>query len=114
MSFDENNNTNNQSTNDVSALKLKRSSFLLNISDANPVNVDVELYSILLGHEEAIYGLCWYPLNARAKKRPATTILSASMDKSMVLWTFDDNQKMFIDKVKYQSLFRPEEEKKRT
>jgi len=33
-------------------------------------------------------------------KKAATTILSASMDKSMVLWTFDDNQKMYIDKVK--------------
>ncbi len=29
--------------------------------DESPINVDVELYSILLGHEEAIYGLCWYP-----------------------------------------------------
>lgn len=33
-------------------------------------------------------------------KKPATTILSASMDKSMVLWTFDENQKMYIDKVR--------------
>jgi hypothetical protein len=33
-------------------------------------------------------------------KKSATTILSASMDKSMVLWTFDENQKMYIDKVR--------------
>ena len=38
-------------------------------------------------------------LNLEDSKKAATTILSASMDKSMVLWTFDDNQKMYIDKV---------------
>jgi hypothetical protein len=32
-------------------------------------------------------------------KKSATRLLSASMDKSMVLWNFDENQKMFIDKV---------------
>ena len=38
-------------------------------------------------------------MNCVDLKKATTTILSASMDKSMVLWTFDDNQKMFIDKV---------------
>jgi hypothetical protein len=33
--------------------------------DQSLLNVDVELYSILLGHEEAIYGLCWYPNTGR-------------------------------------------------
>lgn len=114
LSFDENNNNNNNQTNiDSTTLKLKRSSFALKL-DQLQMNVDVELYSILLGHEEAIYGLCWYPntgkniiwkffnkimINLKDLKKAATTILSASMDKSMVLWTFDDNQKMFIDKV---------------
>ncbi|CAF1085809.1 unnamed protein product [Adineta ricciae] len=95
LSFDENNN---QVNHDPSALKLKRSSFSLKNSDQSQTNIDVELYSILLGHEEAIYGLCWYPNTDR--KKPATTLLSASMDKSMVLWTFDNNQKMYIDKAR--------------
>ncbi|CAF1469362.1 unnamed protein product [Adineta steineri] len=95
LSFDVNNNHANI---DSTILKLKRSSFTLNISNDLLINIDVELYSILLGHEEAIYGLCWYPNTNR--KKPATTILSASMDKSMVLWTFDDNQKMYIDKAR--------------
>ncbi|CAF2099888.1 unnamed protein product [Rotaria magnacalcarata] len=95
LSFDENNNQTNV---DETILKLKRSSFALKNSDEFSINVNVELYSILLGHEEAIYGLCWYP-NTDLKKA-ATTILSASMDKSMVLWTFDDNQKMYIDKAR--------------
>jgi hypothetical protein len=38
-------------------------------------------------------------INLEDLKKAATTILSASMDKSMVLWTFDENQKMYIDKV---------------
>ena len=29
--------------------------------DESQINVNVELYSILLGHEETIYGLCWRP-----------------------------------------------------
>ncbi|CAF0793944.1 unnamed protein product [Rotaria sordida] len=95
LSFNE---SNNQTNVDPTILKLKRSSFALKITDESPINVNVELYSILLGHEEAIYGLCWYP-NTDLKKA-ATTILSASMDKSMVLWTFDDNQKMYIDKAR--------------
>ncbi|CAF0775093.1 unnamed protein product [Rotaria sp. Silwood1] len=95
LSFDE---SNNQTNVDSTILKLKRSSFAVKVSDESPINVNVELYSILLGHEEAIYGLCWYP-NTDLKKA-ATTILSASMDKSMVLWTFDDNQKMYIDKAR--------------
>jgi len=33
--------------------------------DESRIDVDVELYSILLGHEEAIYGLCWYPNTGR-------------------------------------------------
>ncbi|UJR34031.1 hypothetical protein I4U23_021445 [Adineta vaga] len=98
LSFDDKNNNNNQTNMDPLALKLKRSSFSLKHSDQSQTNVEVELYSILLGHEEAIYGLCWYPNTDR--KKAATTILSASMDKSMVLWTFDDNQKMYIDKAR--------------
>ena len=90
---------------DSTTLKLKRSSFALKTTKS--INVDVELYSILLGHEEAIYGLCWFPRRGKATphvestklEKPATTILSASMDKSMVLWTFDEHQKMFIDRV---------------
>lgn len=38
-------------------------------SDQSPVNVDVELYSVLLGHEEAIYGLCWYPNRGKHAER---------------------------------------------
>jgi hypothetical protein len=49
---------------------------------------------------EMIIWSTFYDENFNVEQRKAaTTLLSASMDKSMVLWTFDDNQKMFIDKV---------------
>ncbi|CAF2706640.1 unnamed protein product [Rotaria sp. Silwood2] len=64
LSFDD---SNNQTNVDSTILKLKRSSFALKFSDESPINVNVELYSILLGHEEAIYGLCWYPNTSKAR-----------------------------------------------
>ncbi|CAF5105966.1 unnamed protein product, partial [Rotaria sp. Silwood1] len=57
LSFDE---SNNQTNVDSTILKLKRSSFAVKVSDESPINVNVELYSILLGHEEEIYGVCLY------------------------------------------------------
>lgn len=60
------------------------------VTDKSTYQVYVE--SVLMGHEQWIYSVNW--------NRKNNTLISASLDKTMVIWEYDKNIKLWIDKVR--------------
>ncbi|XP_065665851.1 elongator complex protein 2 isoform X2 [Hydra vulgaris] len=55
----------------------------------------VSLESVLVGHENWVYGLSWY-----AKPESNPILLSASMDKSLIIWEYDETNEIWLDKAR--------------
>ncbi|CAF1578042.1 unnamed protein product, partial [Didymodactylos carnosus] len=85
---------------EVTELKLKRSSFTFKKNEIIQI-VEVTLDSVFLGHEDAVYGLCWFPQQGKNDEGNLfNMLLSSSMDKSMILWMYDEEQKIYVDKAR--------------
>jgi len=76
---------------DVSVLALQEQVFT---SCAQQFSVVLE--SVLIGHEGWVLGVSWGPLST-SMPTPWPSLLSASMDRTAVLWKYHDEEKVWID-----------------
>ena len=51
---------------------------------------------LYLGHEDWVYSVRWQPLRQGSE---TPSLLSASMDKTMVLWTHDNESGLWMEQV---------------
>jgi WD40 repeat protein len=78
-------------------LKLKSSLFTVHSKHLNKdeyVNYSINLDSVLYGHEDWIYTVKFHP---RILDRQPLILLSASMDKTLVIWKYDEENSIWID-----------------
>ncbi|CAL1525971.1 unnamed protein product [Lymnaea stagnalis] len=69
---------------------------------------DQELYfaltleSVLSGHENWVYSVKWQPsvIQGNGSLHQPMKLLSASMDKTMILWSFDKDSQMWLEQVR--------------
>lgn len=78
-------------------IKLRGNSFMLHDADGTAYSFNVGLEAIMAGHENWIYGLHWHP---RLSDDQPLKLLSASMDKTMILWELDGDLGVWIEKVR--------------
>ncbi|GFY66340.1 elongator complex protein 2 [Trichonephila inaurata madagascariensis] len=60
----------------------------------------VSLESILSGHENWIYSVRW-KCSKNEKKEKSLQLLSASMDKTIIIWELDANSNIWLEKVRF-------------
>lgn len=82
------------------AITLKSSHFTAELSDGRKFEFSVGLETVLYGHEDWIYSVKWHPLNE--KQEQPLMLLSASIDKTMVLWKYDESNALWLDIVYYK------------
>lgn len=70
------------------------SRFLVNSADSI-IEYAISLESVLYGHEDWIYTVRFEP--RKLDGRQPLTLISASMDKTMVVWTYDEENAVWID-----------------
>jgi WD40 repeat protein len=76
-------------------LKLKSSLFTLySKTVCNHVQYSINLESVLYGHEDWIYTVKFHP---RMPYGQPLTLISASMDKTLVTWKYDEENSIWID-----------------
>lgn len=78
-------------------LKLKSSLFTIHSKKLdNYVQYSINLESVLYGHEDWIYTVKFHPKMSYGQP---LTLISASMDKTMVVWTYNEENSVWIDAV---------------
>ncbi|XP_074610672.1 elongator complex protein 2-like [Acropora palmata] len=88
---------------EIDLQELKLTSNIFNVTDSG---VDKEfavvLESVLTGHEGWIYGIDWQPAIKRDDETfsQPLSLLSASMDKTLMLWSPDEDCGVWIEKVR--------------
>jgi elongator complex protein 2 len=76
-------------------LKLKSSLFTIHSKKLNSyVQYSMNLESVLFGHEDWIYTVKFHP---RIANEQPLKLISASMDKTMVVWSYDSENGVWID-----------------
>ena len=79
-------------------LKLKSSLFTVHSTKMNCyVQYSMNLESVLYGHEDWIYTVKFSP---RIGDKQPLILLSASIDKTMVIWKYNEENSVWIDEVK--------------
>ncbi|XP_030846506.1 elongator complex protein 2 isoform X2 [Strongylocentrotus purpuratus] len=82
-------------------IQLKKNTFTV-FHQVSEQRYAVSLESVLAGHEQWIYAVHWQKpsRNGNGKYHQPLCLLSASMDKTMIIWRFDDQNAMWIDEVR--------------
>jgi elongator complex protein 2 len=79
-------------------LKLKSSLFTIHSKKLNSyVQYSMNLESILLGHEDWIYTVKFHPRLTNSDQEQPMTLISASMDKTLVVWSYDSDNGVWMD-----------------
>ncbi|XP_028255399.1 elongator complex protein 2 isoform X2 [Parambassis ranga] len=61
----------------------------------------VSLETVLAGHENRVYGVHWQlPFNKGGKLQQPLSLLSASMDKTMILWAPEEGSGVWVEQVR--------------
>jgi elongator complex protein 2 len=78
-------------------LRLKSSLFTVHSNNLNSyVQYSMNLESVLYGHEDWIYTVKFHP---RISGNQPLILISASMDKTIVVWKYDEKNSIWIDAV---------------
>ncbi|XP_051926545.1 elongator complex protein 2 [Hippocampus zosterae] len=85
---------------DDGVIKMKEDVFGVEEQDEERVFA-VALETVLAGHENWVYGLHWQPPSYKGGERQENlSLLSASMDKTMILWTPDQASGVWTEQVR--------------
>ncbi|XP_043545888.1 elongator complex protein 2 isoform X2 [Chiloscyllium plagiosum] len=85
---------------DGGIIKLKEDIFHVQ-SDKGLVTYAVTLETVLAGHENWVYGVHWQPpFQKDGRLEQPLSLLSASMDKTMILWASDEESDIWLEKVR--------------
>uniref|UniRef100_A0AAX7U815 Elongator complex protein 2 n=1 Tax=Astatotilapia calliptera TaxID=8154 RepID=A0AAX7U815_ASTCA len=83
-----------------SIIKMKEDIFEVKERDKSSVYA-VSLETVLAGHENWVYGVHWQPpLYQGGELQQRLCLLSASMDKTMILWAPEEGSGVWIEKVR--------------
>lgn len=82
-------------------IAVKETIFSFLISD-KMTNFAVALESVLCGHENWVYSVRWHPpqYSENGKCKQIMKLLSASMDKTMILWSPDKESGVWVEEVR--------------
>ncbi|XP_072109539.1 elongator complex protein 2 isoform X2 [Mobula birostris] len=90
--------TSKDSDNEI--IKLKEDMFSVQ-SNQEEVTYAVTLETVLSGHENWVYGLHWHPpIYKDSRLEQPLSLLSASMDKTMILWTSDEESGVWLEQLR--------------
>ena len=79
-------------------LKLKSSLFTVHSTKLNRyVQYSMNLESVLYGHEDWIYTVKFHP---RVEDKQPLVLLTASIDKTMVVWKYNEENNVWIDEAR--------------
>ncbi|XP_048466977.1 elongator complex protein 2 isoform X2 [Rhincodon typus] len=85
---------------DGDIIKLKEDIFHVQ-SDKGLVTYAVTLETVLAGHENWVYGVHWQPpFQKDGRLEQPLSLLSASMDKTMILWASDEDSDVWLEQVR--------------
>uniref|UniRef100_A0A4W3JHQ8 Elongator complex protein 2 n=1 Tax=Callorhinchus milii TaxID=7868 RepID=A0A4W3JHQ8_CALMI len=81
-------------------IKLKEDIFHVT-SDKGAVTYAATLETVLAGHENWVYGIHWQPpFHKDGRLEQPLSLLSASMDKTMILWAPDEESGVWLEQVR--------------
>ncbi|XP_076460767.1 elongator complex protein 2-like isoform X2 [Babylonia areolata] len=83
-------------------IKMKEKTFSYLSAEGEKQYFAVMLESVLSGHEGWVYSVRWQPplRNDKGKGRQPLCLLSASMDKTMIIWSPDDSDGVWVEQVR--------------
>ncbi|KAM8967768.1 elongator complex protein 2 isoform 1-T1 [Pelodytes ibericus] len=85
---------------DESSVKLKENTFTIKEEEVKTTYA-VTLESVLAGHENSVYAVHWQPsFQKDGSIVQPMSLLSASMDKTMILWGPDEESGMWLEQVR--------------
>uniref|UniRef100_A0A1E1XGG7 Elongator complex protein 2 n=1 Tax=Amblyomma aureolatum TaxID=187763 RepID=A0A1E1XGG7_9ACAR len=97
-------NSENESVNSDSAadeIKLQEATFTATV-DGSAQTFAVGLETVLSGHEGWVYSISWCPVTSRGEDGSELhSLLSASMDKTVVVWEPDTLTGLWLDKARF-------------
>ena len=79
---------------DNDELKLKKQNFSI-LVDHDVAHYNVAIDAVLSGHENWVYSVHWH-----RKANGDLMLLSSSIDKTVVVWTYDNDTAMWVDSVR--------------
>lgn len=79
-------------------ITLKSTSFNVNLSSNHQAKFELNLESVLYGHEDWIYSVRWAPKTSNGEQ--PLTLVSSSIDKTIVLWKYDETNSLWLDTVR--------------
>ncbi|XP_068188871.1 elongator complex protein 2 [Antennarius striatus] len=81
-------------------IKMKEDIFEVKERDAR-LEFAVSLETVLAGHENWVYGVHWQPpLHKDGKLQQPLSLLSASMDKTMILWSPEEGSGVWVEQMR--------------
>jgi elongator complex protein 2 len=80
----------------IEEIKLKSTIFKINVDSNSHVEYSINLESVLYGHEDWVYSVKWQPFDFIENKQNLVFV-SASMDKTMVVWKYDEKNAIWLD-----------------
>ncbi|KAK6324046.1 hypothetical protein J4Q44_G00063850 [Coregonus suidteri] len=87
-------------TQDEHTIRMTEDVFTLTDNDASSVFA-VTLESVLAGHENKVYGVHWQPPVIKGgDQHQSLSLLSASMDKTMILWAPEEGSGVWVEQVR--------------
>ncbi|XP_071484227.1 elongator complex protein 2-like [Diadema antillarum] len=89
------------SSDQIQEIQLKKNKFSIS-HEGGECQYSVSLESVLAGHEQWVYAVHWQRLVEveAGKWHQPLCLLSASMDKTMIVWRFDEASGVWLDEVR--------------
>lgn len=85
-------------------IKLKSTLFTIKLNDDNDlIEYSLNLESVLYGHEDWVYSVKWHPYN-KINKKQELMFVSSSIDKTMVVWKYDETNSVWLDIVSQEEI----------
>ncbi|XP_053099846.1 elongator complex protein 2 isoform X2 [Hemicordylus capensis] len=86
---------------DDNAVRLKENIFTVKKNSGSDASFSVLLDSVLAGHENWVYAIHWQPSFFKdGRMEQPMRLLSASMDKTVILWAPDDESGVWLEQVR--------------